>query len=657
MLRLNLFFLLLLCCSLSLQAQSKVDSLQRLLHTIEEDSGKFKVLGDISWEYILKNQLDSATLYADSIQLLAERLHSEERIAYAHFYYGVVARHRGSFSSALDHLQQFVDYYEGTGDSIRVAYGLFQIGVVNSALGDYEKSLTRYYRILHIHEKENNPFKIGYTLNGIGVLYKNMKKYEDAIKTYERALAIYDSLDAKEDQANVLGNLANVHVELHQFDKAKHYFSQALAIDESLGAQRWIAYDLENIGNMYNHMEKYDSALLYQLKALAIREDFTSKSEYAHTLQQLAYTYYLLKNYPLARQQLLKALELGKEIKAKPLLRDIYVTFAKIYDEENNYKEAFAYHQLYTTMKDSILNEESAKQLNELQTKYETAEKDKQIILLANEKELQLKETERQAGLKKASMAGLLLLSILTGLLVYIFRQRLRHQKLLAAKNEEVREANFKREMSELEIKALRAQINPHFLFNCMNSINRMILQGETDSASLYLTKFSKLVRLILENTEATRVSLENELAMLESYIQLEALRFKGKIHYKIQVDESLEPENTFLPSMVLQPFVENAIWHGLMHKDDPGTITIAIREEDDRLLCTIEDDGVGREKAQVLQEKSVYKQKSMGIQLTEERLRLLSKERLEQLIRITDLKDSLNQVLGTRVDILVPMA
>src|SRR5690606_24518322 len=116
---------------------------------------------------------------------------------------------------------------------------------------------------------------------------------------------------------------------------------------------------------------------------------------------------------------------------------------------------------------------------------------------------------------------------LLAGLLIYILHQRIKNQKALTAKNEEIKEVNFKRQLSELEMKALRAQINPHFLFNCMNSINRMILNGETENASRYLTKFSKLVRQILENSEETTVPLEDELVMLESYIQLEALRFR----------------------------------------------------------------------------------------------------------------------------------
>ena len=132
-----------------------------------------------------------------------------------------------------------------------------------------------------------------------------------------------------------------------------------------------------------------------------------------------------------------------------------------------------------------------------------------------------------------------------------------------------MKESDFKRQASELEMKALRAQINPHFFFNCMNAINLMIRKGDSENACLYLSKFSKLVRLILENAEAAAVTLESEMALLESYIQLEELRFPGKINYSLSVDESIGIQNTYLPSMVLQPVIENAIWHGIVHKEN----------------------------------------------------------------------------------------
>lgn len=341
------------------------------------------------------------------------------------------------------------------------------------------------------------------------------------------------------------------------------------------------------------------------------------------------------------------------------MTRDIYTILSEVYAEELDFAKAYEFHQLLKTVDDSILNEGVTKQINELQIKYETEKKDQQITLLAAEKELQQKEAQRQATLKNASIGGVILIALLAGLLFYTLRQRLKTQKTLASKNEEINQSNYKRQLTELEMKALQAQINPHFIFNCMNSINEMILDGDNPNASKYLTKFSKLIRLILENAETTEVSLKNEVDLLEAYIQLEALRFKGNIRHDINIKNNIDIDNTYLPSMVLQPFVENAIWHGLLHKKETenGQINISIEQQDEQLVCTIEDNGVGRQKAFELQQKSVWKSKSLGLKITEERLKLLSKELQRQLIRIIDLKDPSGQAIGTRVIVNIPMS
>lgn len=325
--------------------------------------------------------------------------------------------------------------------------------------------------------------------------------------------------------------------------------------------------------------------------------------------------------------------------------------------EVKYYFGAFSYRQLYRMIKERILNKETVLQLNEFQTKYYPAEIDEQIKLLTREKEIQANEIQRQATLKKAFLGGFLLVSMLIILLIYTFRERLKNQRLLATNNEAIKEMYFRQQLCELEMKALRVQMNPHFIFNSMNSINRMILSGDSVDASRYLSKFSRLIRLMLENSEHPTVTLQDELDMLEVYIQLEALRFKDKISYRISVDDFIEKEAIHVPSMVLQPFIENAIWHGLMHKQGEGLINITISEEDDLLRCVIEDNGVGREKALELQGKALLKHKSMGLKITEERLRLLSKKEMRQLIRITDLKDSVHRASGTRVDIRIPIA
>lgn len=644
---------------ISPELSATIDSLKSLLGFAKTSEDKYKILGQISWAFAATRiHLQHARKYADSIKLLAEEFKDEKGIAYAHFYYGFIARHAGDFDKGLEHFQFYVAYNARQGDSGRVATGMYQIGVLQYNKGDYIAGLAAYHRALKISQQMDDFYQEATILNSIGIMLKKLKRYEESIDKYRIAAAIFDSLNAL-DRGYVRTNIANAYAESGNYDSAKVYYQYAMEICKSNKEIVEVAAILENIGNMYNKMNQYDSALHYLLQSASIFEKTLLKDEIALVNLQIADAYINLKNYSLAPGHLDRALSIAKEIESRTLIRDSYKIYATLFSKMKDFEKAYEYEQLFTKIKDSVLDESIAKQISELQTKYETAEKNKQIQLLAADKQLQEKETQRQAALKETFLIGAILLGLLALLLVYLFRQQLKHQKLMARKNDEIKEMDFRRQMSELEMKALRAQINPHFLFNCMNSINRMILQGDTENASAYLVRFSKLVRLILENAESPTVSLENEMALLESYIRLEELRFKGKIHYDIVIDEAIQADNIYLPSMVLQPFVENAIWHGLMHKkqDEMSTIYIGIREENDLLLCTIEDNGVGREMSATLRELSVFNKKSMGMKITEDRLRLLSRERHRQLIHVTDMKDNEDNALGTRIEITIPIS
>ncbi|MBC7923451.1 MAG: tetratricopeptide repeat protein [Ferruginibacter sp.] len=646
------------------QAQSEVDSLKGLLKTTSRGIRKINLYEHLCLAHAgTLGQMDLARQYADSVKWLADQSRNPSGLASSSYCRAVIARYDGKYSEALGHLRQQINHCEAAGDSSQLVKGLFQMAVVHKELGNYQQSLATHYRIIRIYEKNRLPYDLGITFMGVGNLLVHLQKYENAIQMYHRALAIFEglpvSLEVRMSRLRTSMNLGNAYLKMKQFERAKSIYEQALLVSDSLGSKRTAATCLMSIGEILNGLGQHDSALVYHLRALAIREQNSQKDKLVINLLRIGETYLALEDHLAATRYLLEALALAKKCGAKPCARDAYEKLATLYATQRNFPKAYEYHRLFSVMKDSVLNEETARQLGELQTRYETGEKDKRIALLAKEKEVQQKEAQRQATLKKALTGGLGLVSMLAGLLVYTFRQRLRNQRIVAAKNDEIREANFKRQVSDLETRALRAQMNPHFLFNCLNSINRMILEGDAENASRYLTKFSKLIRLILENSESAAVSLQNELAMLESYLQLEDLRFKGRIGYRITVDESIDQENTYLPSMVLQPFVENAIWHGLMHKEkaEPGCIRISIRETEDVLKCVIEDNGVGREQATALKKTAALNSKSMGLQITEERLKLFNQGKTGSLIRITDLKDSLNRALGTRVDIHVPLA
>ena len=224
-------------------------------------------------------------------------------------------------------------------------------------------------------------------------------------------------------------------------------------------------------------------------------------------------------------------------------------------------------------------------------------------------------------------------------------------------KQQELLVTNQQLETAKLE--ALRSQMNPHFIFNCLNSIKLYTAQNNTEAAGIYLTKFSKLIRMALENSRSETITLQAELEALELYIELEAMRFKDKLKYTITVDKTVDSTFIDIPPLLLQPFVENAIWHGLMHKETGGLITINVVNitSQNLLQITIKDNGVGRQKSEQLRGKSTTKHKSQGTKVTAERIALINKiYKTNASVTTIDVLDNNNYVDGTLVTIKIPI-
>jgi len=249
----------------------------------------------------------------------------------------------------------------------------------------------------------------------------------------------------------------------------------------------------------------------------------------------------------------------------------------------------------------------------------------------------------------------LLLLFFIVSCIYWIVVRRVR-----MIRKEEKQKTTFNKQLAEVEMKALRAQMNPHFIFNCLNSINKFILENDTEKASRYLSKFSKLIRMILENSEQPMIPLRNEMEMLEAYLEMEANRFKTKFDYTISVSENIGMNDIEIPSMLIQPYIENAIWHGLLPKEGKGELKISITKNGiaagNYLLCLISDNGIGRAKAKELKERKILTQKSMGMRVTEERMHLLSvTQNKKPEVIITDLSKN-GIASGTQVELRIPL-
>jgi ligand-binding sensor domain-containing protein len=217
--------------------------------------------------------------------------------------------------------------------------------------------------------------------------------------------------------------------------------------------------------------------------------------------------------------------------------------------------------------------------------------------------------------------------------------------------------AELRQKTGELEMQALRAQMNPHFIFNSLNSINRFILQNNKAQASEYLTKFSRLVRMILQNSQASFITLESELDALKLYLELEALRFDHRFAYKINVSKDLDIEVLKVPPLIIQPYAENAIWHGLMHKEEKGNLEIDILMEGDHITYVITDDGIGRKQSAAMASKTATRHKPMGLKITADRISMLERAHgLDRPIVIHDLVHPDGSAAGTQVIIKIPV-
>lgn len=241
-------------------------------------------------------------------------------------------------------------------------------------------------------------------------------------------------------------------------------------------------------------------------------------------------------------------------------------------------------------------------------------------------------------------------LSLITGVSLLVFA--IVKWRVNAVRKKERLNAKHEKQLLELEAKALRAQMNPHFIFNCMNSIKALVQQKDDDKAITYLTTFSKLIRTIFQNSDKREISLFDEIETCKLYTQLESMRFGNKFTYHFNIDETIDLKSVKVPALIIQPFIENAIWHGIMPKQDGGSLLVSIKRQKDKVCCIIDDDGIGREMSQQNKfrgEQTIHQSK--GVHLTQTRLNLNNELNVRNAtLEIIDKKDNNGNSLGTKV-------
>lgn len=630
--------------------QAVVDSLTKRLAQTTSDSLRADILISLSMQ-VSNDSL--ARHYANESIALSERIGDHLRMAKGYYRLASIQDVHGDIAAARASLDAVNAQLSYVSDPRLEARTVNYYGILDYFEGNYNKAATSLWKAIRLYQAIGDSLAIASCYVNIGTCYKSLRNNQKALGHFGKALDIYRSLNNEIGVAVALGNIGNIYQANGKYDSALYCFKQSLEVNLKNNLIEDAAIDLNNIGNLFLKQGESSKALPYFRRSYAMSESIGARQRMLTAGYNIGVIEMMNHRPRVAIYTFLSQLRTAKRHNYKEHVMDLYEILSTAHENLHEYSAALSYRKTYEIWKDSLINEHHLNEVREQEIRYETEKKDNQIQLLAKEKQLQQAENERASTVKNTFVAGFILVLVAGAVAIYAIRQRL----LVVTKDKALQEATLRQQMTELEMKALRAQINPHFLFNCLNSINRMIVKGENESASMYLRKFSKLVRLILENTESNNISLENELSLIESYIQLEELRFKGRIHYEIATD-GINKQNTYLPPMILQPFIENAIWHGLSHKDDQqqASIKIFIEKKEDILLCSITDNGIGRDRSMSLRAVSDAKSKSMGIRVTEERLQLLNGEKHKEVVKITDLKNSSGEANGTQVNITIQL-
>jgi hypothetical protein len=454
---------------------------------------------------------------------------------------------------------------------------------------------------------------------------------------------------------------AEVFSQMGQFDSAWHYYNLFRPAKEVYKRVWWVS-----TGECHLLQKNYHQALQNLQLGLAEHRKLNDQNEVMRALSDIGKAHLGLNNNTKALRYGQEGLQIALQTKAKQYIRDGYQILSSVYDRLQMPDSANFYFRLYIAMKEEVLNDVG-------KAKFAAYEYEQKIALLEKERFIHQQQVQihqqllRQKSLITEMLIGAIVAFLLIGLIILrnimLKRRNEAHRREIAENDlnmqkleSEKTKARLLHQKTELEMQALRAQMNPHFIFNSLNSINRFILQNNRLMASEFLTKFSRLVRLILQNSQASMITLESELECLGLYLELEALRFNYHFEYKISLSEDLDLSLLKVPPLIIQPYVENAIWHGLMHKEEKGQLDVELWQDGEELYIKIADNGVGREQASALKSKTATKHKSVGLEITVNRIAMLRSETTNKSpVVINDLVEPDGAAAGTEVILQLP--
>ena len=596
---------------------------------------------------MLKNANDSFPFNPDYSLKTSEEalkisrgLDNKTYIAKSLNFVGIANWKTGNTKKAISYFEESIKLCEENKLKLGEASALSNIAGIYNDMGNYGKALEMHLKSLNIFEELKDSMRMVTCYSNIGNTLSYMHYYAESNNCIWRCISIAKALNLQHKVAEAYSNLSVNFAEMKNYKEDFIYASKAIQIFDSLHDNSTIAQAYLNLGSCYYYTGNNDSAMFYFIKTLRIAEQNEDLAVEVVALNSIGEIYHQRKNLIQAEDYFKRSLKLATMISSTVDIRLANNNLSDIYLEKEDYKNAYKYYVEAAKANDSLMNDENIKAIASLTSNFELKEKDEENKTLKTENDLQKLRLQHKDIFIYGTAGGAFLIIVIAFLLIRQNRIKTRH------------------EIFELEQKQLRAQMNPHFIFNCLNSIQHFVVQNDVLNANKYLTDFASLMRKTLELSEGGTITLHKEIDYLNNYLLLEQMRFENKFSYEIKCDDSIETNSIEIPPMIIQPFVENAIRHGLRYLDgNTGKLKINFSKQDEIIICEVDDNGIGREKSQQLKSLSHIEYQSRGMELTQKRLELISKVTNSDFkIMVTDKKDNQGKSIGTKVTIKFPI-
>jgi tetratricopeptide (TPR) repeat protein len=604
-----------------------------------DDKERLEMISRIAIHFSEKKSIDSAKKYISEAFELArvKNLTIPYTLYWANaeifFIQKMYPKSFDESEKAIEILKQTENYKDLALASNLRAYSMLYMGMFSEAVDAYKANVE------FIISKEMDTL-LPATYRELANAYNTAGKPDEEKKWTEMMLQASLKVNDEENLARAFFRLGDYTYRVDSnFALSNEYYQESLKIREKRGDSLIVPVILNKICWNFYKLGQLDTSLKYYTRMAEISEKQKNYPYLANAFANIGTIY-------RDKKETGKALfYYGKSTAYSMLSRDYFTLswmnkdMSEMYLKTGDFEKAYYCYVAYKNYSDSLKDEKFNMGLADARIRYETDAKAKDLEVLT----LKLKNQRYFLF----ALAGGILLIMVTGFLLF-------RQSKISAKR---RISEMNQKISEITQANLRQQMNPHFIFNTLNSIQYYMYQHDKIATNNYLTKFSSLMRKTLENSQHTSVSIKDEMDALELYLELETIRFKEKFTYSIGIDEEIDPLLYKIPTMLIQPYVENAIVHGLVHKEKNGYLKVNLMLKKDYISCIVEDNGIGRKAAMEIQKNKENNHHSLGTTITESRLQLVNElYGTSMKIHYSDLTDATGDASGTRVEIQIPI-